>query len=316
MRGSQVKACASWVMATVARDAARRGRSRRCPRSMSASAASRRASSGRAQVDRELRVAGDDVGRAGPDVHPPDGRDEIGLGAGAAPRSSAPSRPRRRRRRGAAPSASRRRGRPCPSTPTSSRVAPLIAVTTPSGRPSASSTGPCSIWASTKAATWSRAKRTSPCPDRRRTPSSASRIADAGGVLLVERVLRIVAGERARAGERGAIAHALLVAEGDDLDRVVEPLAARARAPRRPRARRARRNCRRSGRRRAPCRCASRASAPARRPRCLRSARRRCRRRRCGPASPASRAPADEGRRGAPVRVGEEEARQPAAARR
>ena len=51
---------------------------------MSASAASRRVVERRAQVDRELRVAGDDVGRARPDLHAPDGRDEVGLGAGAA----------------------------------------------------------------------------------------------------------------------------------------------------------------------------------------------------------------------------------------
>ena len=48
---------------------------------------------------------------------------------------------------------------------------------------------------------------------------------DAGAVLLVQRVLEIGAGEGARTGERRAKTHALLIAEGDDLDGVVEPLA-------------------------------------------------------------------------------------------
>ena len=48
-------------------------------------------------------------------------------------------------RRAAAPSAPFRHGRPCRSGSTASRVAPEIAVTTPTGRLSASSTGPCSM---------------------------------------------------------------------------------------------------------------------------------------------------------------------------
>ena len=112
-----------------------------------------------------------------------------------------------------------------PSTPTSSRDAPLIAVTIPSGRPSASRIGPCSICASTNAAT-----------PLRRIDAGLLRIAaegferlahrDAGRVPLVERVLGIGPRERARAGERGAEANALLVAESDDLDRMIETLAA------------------------------------------------------------------------------------------
>ena len=51
---------------------------------------------------------------------------------------------------------------------------------------------------------------------------------DAVGVALIERVLRIISGERERARERGAEAHALLIAEGHDLDRVIEALIARA----------------------------------------------------------------------------------------
>ena len=112
-----------------------------------------------------------------------------------------------------------------PSTPTSSRVAPLIAVTIPSGRPSASRIGPCSICASTNAATPVAPDR--PCPFGI-AAEGLERVAhrDAADVPLVERVLRIGPGERARAGEGRAKADALLVAEGDDFDRVIEPLAA------------------------------------------------------------------------------------------
>ena len=49
----------------------------------------------------------------------------------------------------------------CPATPwisTTKRLAPLIAVTTPTANPSASSTGPCSMCSSTKAATSSRCR--------------------------------------------------------------------------------------------------------------------------------------------------------------
>ena len=48
------------------------------------------------------------------------------------------------------------------------------------------------------------------------------------GVPLVERVFRIVSGERARARERGAKTNALLIAEGHDFNRVIEALIARA----------------------------------------------------------------------------------------
>ena len=101
----------------------------------------------------------------------------------------------------------------------------MIAETTPIGRPSASSAGPCSIWTSTKAATWSARSVERPV---RIAAEGRERVAhqDAVRILLIERVLRIVAGQRPRSGERGAVAHALLVAEGDDLDGVVEPLAA------------------------------------------------------------------------------------------
>ena len=53
---------------------------------------------------------------------------------------------------------------------------------------------------------------------------------DAARVTLIERILRIVSSERERAGERGAKAHALLVAEGHDFNRVIEALIARAQA--------------------------------------------------------------------------------------
>ncbi len=66
----------------------------------------------------------------------------------AATRSPARIPRPRRARRAAASSARCRRGRRCPSISTAKRFAPLIAVTTPTGRPSASSTGPCSMWSS------------------------------------------------------------------------------------------------------------------------------------------------------------------------
>ena len=107
----------------------------------------------RAQVDREARQAGNDVDRARLDVQPADGGDEFVLGArarldrqhhlgGGGERVAAQIH---RRRAGVA-------GQP-PSTTAPSRVAPLIALTTPSGHPSASSTGPCSMCSSTNAAT-------------------------------------------------------------------------------------------------------------------------------------------------------------------
>ena len=130
---------------------------------------------GGANVDGKLHMARDDVGRAGPDLETADGGDEDRARCARAPRSPAPSPPprscaSRRRPIGVAPACPA-----TPSTPTSSRVAPSIAVTTPSGRPSASSTGPCSICASTKAATLGR-RSEPPVRDRRRRPSSASRI--------------------------------------------------------------------------------------------------------------------------------------------
>ena len=94
---------------------------------------------------------------------------------------------------------------------------------------------------------------------------SASRIRHAVGVLLIER--RAAAnspGESARTGKRRRKSHALLIAESDDLDRMIEPLAAGRATPRRRRARPGRRDCRRSGRRCARYRYASRASARAR----------------------------------------------------
>ena len=53
---------------------------------------------------------------------------------------------------------------------------------------------------------------------------------DAARTPLVERVLRISPGESARAGEGGAKADTLLVAEGDDFNRVIEALGLKAQA--------------------------------------------------------------------------------------
>ena len=51
---------------------------------------------------------------------------------------------------------------------------------------------------------------------------------DAVGVALIERILRIASGKRERTGEGRAKAHALLIAEGHDFNRVVKALGARA----------------------------------------------------------------------------------------
>ena len=186
---------------------------------------------------------------------------------GRAPRSAGSSRRRRRARRGATSSARRRRGRRRRAPLTSKRVAPLIAVTTPSGRSSASSTGPCSICNSTKAASLAPAQRRHSLGLAAETRQRLAH-RDAVGVLLVERARANKAGERARAGQRRRES-ARLPHRRRRRSRPRRRAARRARpAPRRPRARRARRDCRRSGRRRARCRYASRSSAPARRP-CL-----------------------------------------------
>ncbi len=82
----------------------------------------------RAHVEREPRQPRNHVDRARLDLQPPDGGDEIVLRLARAPRRRGSSRPPPRPRRGAAPSARSRRGRRAPSTVTSIRVAPLIAL--------------------------------------------------------------------------------------------------------------------------------------------------------------------------------------------
>ena len=103
----------------------------------------------RAYVDGELHLAGDDVDRARPRFNAADRADELRIARGAM-RSTASTHS------AAAASASRRSVigtvPACPAVPRMRRVArekPLIAVTTPIGNPSASSTGPCSMCSST-----------------------------------------------------------------------------------------------------------------------------------------------------------------------
>ena len=169
-----------------------------------------------------------------------------------------------------------------PSTPTSSLVAPLIAVDDPERQP---------LGLQRRSLLDMRFDEGGDArpPDRPRpfriAAESLQRVAhrEAGRVALVERILRICPGERPRAREGGAEANALLVAEGDDLDCVIEALAAPGqRLDHRERSQRAI-DFRRSDRRRARCRYASPASAPARPRACPRSAPPHCRRRRSRP---------------------------------
>ena len=155
----------------------------------------------------------------------------------------------------AAPSASRRRRigvvPAWPAWPSKARLKrlwPAIAVTTPSGRPAASSTGPCSMWTSkyarmssgTSAGPGSVAPIASPsvtpAGSRSASSSGASRPTNA-------RLPRNVLWNRSPSSSANATTSS---ASGS------------APTPRRRRARRARRGCRRSGRRRRRSRGASR----------------------------------------------------------
>ena len=106
-----------------------------------------------------------------------------------------------------------------PSKARLKRVWPAIAVTTPSGRPAASSTGPCSMWTSK----YARAPSNSGVAER-----AADRVAERDAVRVAQ--LQLVglerADERAAAEERALEAQPLLVGERDQLDRhvVVERL--------------------------------------------------------------------------------------------
>ena len=169
-------------------DAAAPRRWRAIRASRSATAAARFASSGARMSMEKLHKAGNDVGRAGPDFEPPDRRDEIGFAARALLRSRAPFRPPRSARRGAGSWASRLRG------PRRRRrdLEPRCAVDRghdAKRQPLGLEPGPCSICASTKAATSRRAEGS-----RARFGIAAElveRLAhqDAVGVALVERVL-------------------------------------------------------------------------------------------------------------------------------
>ena len=105
------------------------------------------------------------------------------------------------------------------------RVWPAIAVTTPSGRPAASSTGPCSMWTSKYARG---AGRTAA---RRASPPIASRERDAVGVAQRQLAGVERADERAAAEERALEAQALLVGERDELERHVASSASTTASP-------------------------------------------------------------------------------------
>ena len=180
----------------------------------------------RAKVDGKLHVARNDVGRARPDFEAPDGGDEMGLGAGA---RFDGERHLGGRRQGVAAEVHRRRpgvardavdadleprcavdgGDDAERQPFSFQDRALLDMRLDEG---------CDIC---------RADRCAPCPDRRRRRLSASRIVTPFASLWSSSLFRVVPGERARAGEGRAVAHAFLVAEGDDFECVLQPLAAR-----------------------------------------------------------------------------------------
>ncbi len=110
----------------------------------------------------------------------------------------------------------------CPAMPVSSmlkRLPPLIAVTTPVARPSASSTGPCSICNSAYASTSPGRRATAPIRAGS-SPKPRKRIAhrDSGSIDRIEQCMVEGSRHRPAAEQRRAEAHALLVAEPDDLD--------------------------------------------------------------------------------------------------
>ncbi len=111
----------------------------------------------------------------------------------------------------------------CPAMPVSSiwkRLPPLMAVTTPVARPSASSTGPCSMCNSAYASTSSGRRATA--DDLRGIEAGlAQRVAHrhAARVDVVEHRVIERAGYCATSEQRRAEAHAFLVAEAQHLDR-------------------------------------------------------------------------------------------------
>ena len=237
--GAQVKAGASCVMATVA-TTPRSVRSRRCAPGCRRARPPAARPAARAGRSRPARGPGRRWPRRAK-LHPSYGRDEVGLG-GRGARSSAPSRRRRRRRRDATPS--RRPGVPAiPSTPTSSRVAPSIARDDAHRQPLRLQHRPLLDMGLDEGGDIVPAERARLV---RIAPEGLQSVAhhDAGRILLVERVFGIVAGERPRSRQRGAVPHPLFVAEGRRSLPRVEPLAAFARSSTTASAGRARRNCR------------------------------------------------------------------------
>ena len=101
-----------------------------------------------ADVERDVGAAGDHVDRAARDVELADRRDEARLVAARSARRRARTRRPRRRRRGAGAIGVVPAWPAWPWKTRLKRLWPAIAVTTPSGSPSDSSTGPCSMWTS------------------------------------------------------------------------------------------------------------------------------------------------------------------------
>ena len=180
----------------------------------------------RAKIDGKARDAGDDVGGAGPDFETPDRGDQIGLAARA--RLDRQRHFRGGRQRVAAQIHRRRAG--VPGHAVDRDLEPRRAADR--GDDADRQT----LGFQDRALFDMRLDEGGDIvrADRSRLLGIAAeglqRVAhrDAARVLLVERGLRIGPGERARAGERGPKTNAFLVAEADDFDRVLQPLAALA----------------------------------------------------------------------------------------
>ena len=179
----------------------------------------------RAKVDGKLHMTRNDIGRARPDFHPPDGGDEIGLSSGA---RLDRQRHLRSGRQGVAAERHRRRaGVACRAV--HADFEPRRAVdggNDPDRQPFRLEDRTLFDMRLDEGGDVRRANRTGLLRIAAERLQSVAH-GDPGGVLLVERVLRVGSGKRARTGQRQAEAHALFVAEGDDFDGVPEPFPGR-----------------------------------------------------------------------------------------
>ena len=194
---------------------------------------------GRAHVDREFHLAGNHVHRTGLRLDAADGADDLRhRRSRCAPR---PARipPRRRARRGAGSSAPCPRAPPCRSISIAKRLPPLIAVTTPTGKSLRFQHGALLDVQLTRTRAPGRA-----CARRRELrgieAEAHQRVAHRDAVArrrLSSSEGSKRAGDRAAAEQRGAVAHALLVAEADHFDGERQTRAASRSARRRIRSR-------------------------------------------------------------------------------